>query len=479
MKNSELKKIKFVLVAQKDIVKDIEKRVNRLSNSIDKAKEHAANLEELNDLMSEIEENIDELNYDDIESWNDNLIDKIYSQIKIDSKKKSQLINWKKWKQFTRDTYIYCLKNHLDINLPWDYLLTKDELEQLKKEQIELDLKWDKWDYIFTGSAGILATLADFLLVKIPQTIKYQGIYLQTGSPITSFLKKHINTEETDNWFSCWAKILEQKCKVPYDTVKNGLEGATGRTHRLQSLGHDPVLGFIFGILDIYKGTITGFSYDHLSGKHSFVVKQICESQSINLIKAFLLQLGHLISDVGTKMGLPPPFFTLLQRINLNDPFSKKSRTIGQIARWMYLNGYDFRHFITMGLTPAVIEIILRSYLMLKHYYEKKEIQFRVASNPKYRLMLLLAHAIACAGNAGKIALYQGNPLAINYAEWLALFRYLLPTIKYSIFDRRKRIIKELNDNLELVWNDLLQSSTNMLTTLYKDSLQLISLGKD
>ena len=55
---------------------------------------------------------------------------------------------------------------------------------------------------------------------------------------------------------------------------------------------------------------------------------------------------------------------------------------------------------------------------------------------PKYRMMLLAAHAIAAVGNAGKIALYEGTPLAINVAECTALFRHLVPSLKYWLFDK-------------------------------------------
>ena len=63
------------------------------------------------------------------------------------------------------------------------------------------------------------------------------------------------------------------------------------------------------------------------------------------------------------------------------------------------------------------------------HYYEKGENKILLANDPKYRTMLLSAHAVASAANAGKVILHQGNPLAVNYAEWLALIRYLLPSM--------------------------------------------------
>lgn len=90
-------------------------------------------------------------------------------------------------------------------------------------------------------------------------------------------------------------------------------------------------------------------------------------------------------------MGLPAPFMSLLQSIN-GRHFGTEGHTLGEVGRWMYLNGYDLRHFLVSGITPATIEIILRAYVMLRHYSEKGEVKFSLSSNPKYRSMLLAAH---------------------------------------------------------------------------------------
>jgi hypothetical protein len=124
---------------------------------------------------------------------------------------------------------------------------------------------------------------------------------------------------------------------------------------------------------------------------------------------------------------------TLFQVLNVGS-FGERGRTVGQLARWMYLNGYDLRHFVGSGITPAVIEIVLRAYIMLRHYSEQGEIKLAVAQSAKYRSMLLTSHGVAAAANAGKVALYQGNPLAVNQAEWMAFLRYLLPQMKYWLF---------------------------------------------
>lgn len=93
------------------------------------------------------------------------------------------------------------------------------------------------------------------------------------------------------------------------------IPGMTGKSHRVQSLGHDPVLGFVFGVLDILRGTVTGFSYDHLTGAHGIIEGEVysplpaagMDEQIIRLVEAILKHIGHLISDVATPMGLPAP----------------------------------------------------------------------------------------------------------------------------------------------------------------------------
>jgi hypothetical protein len=255
------------------------------------------------------------------------------------------------------------------------------------------------------------------------------------------------------------------------------IDGMFPKSHRLQSLGHDPVLGFVFGVLDIMRGTITGFSYDNLTNTHAWM-QEVAQfnHEPIGLIEAILRNIGHLISDVATPMGLPAPFMTLIQGVNAGS-FGEKGRTVGEVARWMYLNGYDFRHFLVSGITPAVIEIILRAYMMLRHYSEHGETKFDLASDPKYRTMLLMAHGIATLGNAGKIMLMQGNPLAINYAEWMAFTGYLVPSIKYWVFDQQRLRIEHLERINSTEWDKLLERSDQLLATVANINSPKIVLG--
>ncbi|TAL69296.1 MAG: hypothetical protein EPN82_07075 [Bacteroidetes bacterium] len=468
--NKELIELKSILVAQRNIMLTVKMALNEIEKSINSNSVHQQAIVELNSDLDFIEKYVDLLDSTDIE-FSDDDISKYYTETNKKYTADIEKLTFENWKQFVRDTTAYNIRNNLNLFSPYDSMLTDEDLKLLKSDNYHKQYQWDKWDYIFVGFAGIIASITDHLFVKIPIDLtagKYIG---QSGSEITKKLRDIHLPDNIQKW-------LENFSKVPYDVVNDGLEGMAGRTHRMQSLGHDPILGFIFGIIDIYNGSLTGFSYNSKSKLHTLTTKIVSKNQSISLTKAFLLQLGHLLSDVGTKMGIQPPFFTLFQGINFKNKFSPKNRTIGEIARWMYINGYDFRHFLTMGVTPGTIEIILRTYLMIRHYFEKGEIEFKLANNPKYRSMLLSAHSIACLSNAGKVAIYQANPLAINYTEWLALIRYLVPSLKYWVFDKTRlklEYIEKINEN---GWSEIIVESNIILNKIISTESNRFELGR-
>ncbi len=482
MKDTDfLTELKVVLNAQRGIVSQIDSSIEGLGVRIESAERQAREIDGLSGLLDEIEKDAGLLSSSDLGGWeeDDARLQAICDERRGGFEAHVATLEYHNWQQFVRDSQIYCLSHGMEPLLPWEAVLSYDDFEQLKAESYESQYRWDKWDYIFVGAAGALAALTDYLLVRIPKEITYRNRFPQAGSPITAFLKENVNSEPgSNNWFARWAQGLEKTCKVPFDESPNpGLGGMGGPTHRLQTLGHDPVLGFVFGVLDILRRTISGFSYDRLTGNHVLKVLPAGDGAEVELIQAVLIQLGHLISDAGTKMGIPPPFFTLFQGINVRDPLSPKDRTIGEMARWMYLNGYDLRHFITMGITPAVIEIVLRGYVMIRHYSTHGEVKFAIAGNPKYRCMLLAAHAVACAGNGGKIALMQGNPLAINYAEWLALLRYLLPSVKYWVLDRNRLKIEHMRSTNEQAWQELCDAGDALLAKVFSRDSNILTLG--
>jgi hypothetical protein len=480
----------IALQAQNRVLQELELAVSEIDSSLAESaqklssvSETTPQLRELETLIEELEADQDWIEEEDFGDFDPNQILSLYESRQKAVFRELTKIGFKDWDSFVRQCSTYALQQGVDPLAPYETFLTEADLKKLQDESYDAQYKWNKWDYIFVGASGILASLTDYLLVKIPTTLTTGEYAGQAGSPITEWLKSYDTTKSND-WFAQWAEHLSETCKVPYDSM--GYTGASRveriagmfpKSHRFQSLGHDPVLGFVFGVLDIMRGTITGFSYDNLTHAHTWMKGAVWSTlEPVGLIEAILRQLGHLISDVATPMGLPAPFMTLIQGINIGS-FGEKGRTVGEIARWMYLNGYDFRHFLVSGITPAVIEIALRAYIMLRHYSEYGETKFDLVSHPKYRTMLLMAHGIATLGNAGKIALMQGNPLAINYAEWLAFIRYLIPSIKYWVFDQHQLRMEHLEHINSTGWDQLLQSSDQLLATVTELDSSKIILG--
>jgi hypothetical protein len=478
--------LRTVLHAQQHLLGRLRRAVDSIAQVFSTEQRRRAELAELEQLVQAMEANAAWLTVGDLDGI-------VADAIRCDAKARRQAVSqemerigFTDWASFVHQCEAYDRQQGLDPLLPYEAFLTEDDLAQLRAESYEAQYRWDRWDYLIVGGGGVLAALTDYFLVQIPKTFR-TGVYAgQEGSPLTTWLKQYdtrAQAGQTD-WLAAWARSLEDRCRVPYDVMSfsgpDGMQtiaGMGGRFHRFQSLGHDPILGFMFGVLDIMRGTMTGFSYDKLTHLHTFVHGAVwSDLQPVGLIEAILRQIGHLLSDVATPMGVPAPFMTLVQGLNIGS-FGQKGRTWGELARWMYLNGYDFRHFLVSGLTPAVIEIVLRAYLMVRHYVEHGETKFLLGAHPKYRSMLLTAHAIAAVGNAGKIALMQGNPLAINQAEWMAFIRYLIPSLKYWVFDRARLKREHLERINERGWQALEAQVSAALGGMAAREFPLVALG--
>ncbi|MEG2246661.1 MAG: hypothetical protein RR942_14130 [Romboutsia sp.] len=311
-------------------------------------------------------------------------------------------------------------------NLEWDdnIFLTNNyiELEDKIKKEIyknpQLLPKLDKIDWAVIGIAGVIASIIDFIVVSVPKDINYLNKYKQNGSDLTKFLKS-IGIDENGK-LAPMLQWCENKFKVPFDISVDKDLGLYPKNHRLRSLGHDPLFGLIFGIIDIINGTITVFDK-----KGAIKIVQNGLPIEEGAISAPIVWVGHIISDICTRQGLPVPGWGFLQILQVGS-FGEKDRSIAQISEWMYLNGYDLRHFATMSAVPAIIEIIIRAYHGLSQVENNETVLNSIAENEikemkdslKLQKMLFLSHGFATSGNVIKVLANEGNPLAINVSEW-------------------------------------------------------------
>lgn len=284
-------------------------------------------------------------------------------------------------------------------------------------------------DYVVASIVGGIGVVLDFLVVKIPQSTNVirngKRIY-QKGSSVTDFFRRFGADKDGKTWK--WIELLEKHCKVPYDkSIDPLIKSMCPKVHRFLSLAHDASpLGLLWAIKDITNGT---FSY--IDGNGLFHVEKITESSGLfRALTAPIIWLGHIISDIFTKAGIPIPGWCYLNLLQFGS-FGDKQRTIAEVARYMYYKGYDLRHLMTMSIEPAVIGLILHIYHFLVNERPKRDDQllqsekeyYQLQNNIRYRRMRLIALSVASCGNVAKIVAYEGNPLALNFSVWYEMIK--------------------------------------------------------
>ncbi len=330
-------------------------------------------------------------------------------------------------------------------------------------------------DYAIVGISAMAASLIDFLIVSIPKDINYLRKYQQKGSNFTGWLRT-LGIDK-DGKLIPFFKWCENVCQVPYDqSINSNIQGFNPRSHRLFSLSHDPLFGLIFGTLDILNGSMTTFD----AAGNIQIVKTFDVTFNDKVFAPFLW-LGHIISDMCTKMGVPIPGWAFLQLLQFGS-LGANNKTIADISRWMYLNGYDLRHFLTMSIPVAVIEIVVRSYHYLSSLETPEQLEYSLhrsiaskelvqsQSNLKLHKMLFLSHARAASGNALKVFTYSGNPLAINLPQWLLLFKESVKIVQEITRDKTPEKIMRNRNKINREWEEIKNISLRGIDILKADS---------
>lgn len=357
-------------------------------------------------------------------------------------------------------------KETVGDNTTLEMLFTDEELRNnelyihmLNKEYSEIH-RLDKYDISIAALAGILSATVDILLVGIPKKTS-AGI---KGGPLSNYVRDWFDKKFPPNEME---KLAQSKIsKVPYDAQDNRntttyVDGLSSYYHRLLSLGHDPLLGFIFGVFDILTGRMTTID------KNGKIVSQIMENYGdrteMNIFEAIAKQIIHLKSDITTSMGLPVPLMSLFNLLQFGS-IGEAEQTIAEIVQGMYYEGYDFIHFCSMSIPVMITEVIIRIGYAFKRIKEghsiKESIPFSLdrEKHPKLATMLFIGHSSATAINAGKV-FFTKNPMAINYPQWIEFAKYYYKQLKWGLLEKPKLQDKyvrgKINEELQEVYEDI------------------------
>ena len=324
-----------------------------------------------------------------------------------------------------------------------DSFFTEAELKANTQEIRMLNAEYnqfhrlDKYDISISAAAGLLGAAIDILLVGIPKKTP-EGL---KGGPLSNYIRnwfdKRFSKEEME-------KLANSKVsKVPYDAQDNRnttihVEELSAYYHRLLSLGHDPLLGLIFGVADILTGRMT--TIDKTGKIVSQVMEYYADRKETDIFAAIAKQIIHFKSDITTSMGLPAPLMGLFNLLQFGS-VGEEEQTIAEIVQGMYYEGYDFIHFCTLSIPVMIVEVVTRIGYAFKHIKEghsvKESIPFSMnrEKHPKLATMLFIGHSAATAVNAGKVYFTQ-NPMAINYPQWLAFAKYSYKQLKWVLIEK-------------------------------------------
>lgn len=364
--------------------------------------------------------------------------DKVSEIVPTGTGKKKEVIILRDWQDIVNDA-----EQKVGNACELEDLFTEEELRE-NSEAIRLlncefnDLhRLDKYDVGIAALAAIVGAIVDIVLVGIPA----KGPNGLEAGPLSDFIRKKFDEVFSPEEMEKLAN--SKKSKVPFDAQDNRntteyVEGMSAYYHRLLSLGHDPLLGFVFGVYDIMHGTMTTIDK---SGK---IVCQVMENyadrKESDIVSAIAKQIIHFKSDITTSMGLPAPLmglFNLLQFGNIGE----EELTVAEIVQGMYFEGFDFIHFCSQSMSVIVIELIVRLGYSIKRIKEGNKIKDSIpislnrSKHPKLATMLFIGHTGATAVNAGKVY-FTKNPMAINYPQWMAFAKYSYKQLGWAVIQK-------------------------------------------
>lgn len=220
-------------------------------------------------------------------------------------------------------------------------------------DQIDLDFKvktkLSKQDMIILFLATAIQCARQYLLTNdVLRMTDKQG----------DKLKKDILNTKIGNWRPVppdAAAILTQS--VPYDAVnfyspeikgQLGNLGLSGTTHRYRTLGHDPVLGWIFGTVNIITNALTRYDFQSFAVMNKQIyglypgstfgmfenAGNFVQQDPLLLSTAVARQAIHFGSDYFTKQGLPVPLIA-----TVNNDLAKNMVVRGSIDLWSVTRG--------------------------------------------------------------------------------------------------------------------------------------------
>lgn len=336
-------------------------------------------------------------------------------------------------------------------------------------EQFEKVTGLDRTDITFLLFATTLQCIRQYVIGTITQRVDDKTAAKNT--------KGH-GVEHSDRKHRLYNPSAEEILTnpVPFDAIYGskdynlGIGG--GFTHRAKTIGHDPLLGWLFGTMNIATSTVTvseGLqSYHVLTGttangaardkisKHAntFKILDSCKDKLLNegmngkeIIGISLMKEAvHLRSDMYSTASLPIP---IISTISVD------------AARTLADYGIDMGNVLKVG-SQAGFSVLINSLIGMIHglYYDESIHTSRSLYAVKTRKILSYSNLIATASNviavaiASAVGVSSGNPelvrRSVNYLDLGGIMVTL-----YRVISDRNFIFEVKKEFLEQQWYNI------------------------
>lgn len=255
-----------------------------------------------------------------------------------------------------------------------------------------------------------------------------------------------------------WINILYQT--VPYDITRGSKDlgiNMGGKYHRMYTLGHDPILGWIFGTANILTDCITFNNFqtnrisrvDPLTGKNKMIItpevvflgtmfKECYDEVKcdfLNLPAAIFVQAQHLKSDEFTKLGLPVPLLS-----SFNEKFASK----------LYSENYDalcFARDAKIVGTSFAVSKIFDMIIALIHGMFRTEEEEQELYEVRTRKILLISNSIASTSSVVNTVISE-NPKNLDIGSLLNTVSRLFTDVRFITKIKKEFIENEISDRL-------------------------------
>ncbi len=304
-------------------------------------------------------------------------------------------------------------------------------------EQIldEIDEKFEKYtglnklDVSFLFLAVALQVVRQYTLTKFPERLDDQTAANNTighGEEHSNRKHKYYNPSLIE---ICGSKKLKiPPCPVPFDAnigANGALRGGKQMGHRVTAIGHDPILGLVFGTANIATSTLTnkdlqsyhiytndmGRDYFRNKANTGLVLSKTKDKllheglEGKEKVGASLLkEIIHLRSDIYTKNSLPLPIVTVID---------------AGLAAELAQRGLDMANIVTVG-RQMTFSVFINTMISMLHglFYDESVEYSRRVYEVRTRKILSYSNFIASASNL----IYVGANISLgNESAWKRL----------------------------------------------------------